>query len=116
MVLFCETDNRDYVGFQNEINYYRKNIFDIAKEMDVKHFIYSSVDHSQKLLAKSGGYRCYHYEGKALVAEYIESHDPKQIAWTIVTTSPYYENLQSAYLPKKDPNNRDQLLFYITVG
>ena len=106
--VFCNTDIWSCGGFKKEVDY-GKMIFNIAKELSVKHFVYSSLDHTEKLL---GGYRCWHYDGKALVAEYIESHDPKsQIPWTIITTAPYYENFQSYFPPTPDPNDPDQLIF-----
>ncbi|CAF1016611.1 unnamed protein product [Rotaria sordida] len=109
--VFCNTDIWSCGGYQNEIDL-GKMIFNIAKEMNVQHFIYSSLDHTQKLLANHGGYRCHHYDAKAIVAEYIESNDPKrQIPWTIITTAPYFENFQSVFLPKKDPADSDQLIF-----
>jgi nucleoside-diphosphate-sugar epimerase len=83
--VFCNTDCWNCGGFQNEVDY-GKMIFDISKELNVKHFVYSSLDHTQKLMANHGGYRCYHYDGKALVAEYIESHDPNnsdQLTFTL---------------------------------
>ena len=108
--VFCNTDIWNCGGFKAEIHL-GKLIFDLAKELNVKHFIYSSLDHTEKLLANDGGYRCFHYDGKAIVAEYIESHDAKQIPWTIITTAPYFENFQSVFLPTKDEKNPNQLVF-----
>ena len=51
--VFCNTDNWGCNGFQNEIKC-GKMIFDIAKELGVKHFVYSSLDHTQKLMANHG--------------------------------------------------------------
>ncbi|CAF1638650.1 unnamed protein product [Rotaria sp. Silwood1] len=114
--VFCNTDIWSCGGYQNEIDL-GKMIFNIAKEMNVQHFIYSSLDHTQKLLVNHGGYRCYHYDAKAIVAEYIESHDPKQqIPWTIITTAPYFENFQSVFLPKIDPTDPDQLIFIFPMA
>jgi hypothetical protein len=114
--VFCNTDIWSCGGFKNEINY-GKVIFDVAKELAVKHFIYSSLDHTQKLMANHGGYRCWHYDAKALVAEYIESHDPhEQTPWTIITTDPYFENFQSYFLPTKDPDDPDQLVFTLPMA
>ena len=47
---FCNTDIWSCGGFQKEIDY-GKMIFDIAKELHVKHFVYSSLDYTKKLLA-----------------------------------------------------------------
>ena len=91
---------------------YGKKIFDIAKELSVNHFVYSSLDYTEKLMAHPGGHQCWHYDAKAIVAEYIESHDPKgPTSWTIITTAPYFENFQSYFLPTKDHNDPDQLIF-----
>jgi len=114
--VFCNTDIWSCGGFKKEIDY-GKMMFDIAKELSVKHFIYSSLDHTQKLMANHGGYQCWHYDSKALVAEYIESHDPQgQIPWTIITTAPYFENFQSYFVPTKDLNEPDQLIFTLPMA
>ena len=114
--VFCNTDNWGCGGYQNEIDQ-GKMIFNIGKELGVQHFVYSSLDHTQKLLANHGGYRCFSYDSKATVAEYIESHDPKnQTPWTIITTGPYFENFQSIFLPKKDPNDPEQLIFTLPMA
>jgi nucleoside-diphosphate-sugar epimerase len=43
--VFCNTDCWNCGGFQNEIDY-GKMIFDISKELNVQHFVYSSLDHT----------------------------------------------------------------------
>ena len=108
--VFCNTDIWNCGGYEAEIKL-GKMMFNISKELHVKHFVYSSLDHTEKLLAKHGGYRCFHYDGKALVAEFIEAQDPKQIPWTVITTGPYFENFQSVFLPTKDEHNSEQLVF-----
>lgn len=92
-------------------------IFDIAKELSVKHFIYNSFDYTKKLMVNHGGHQCWHYDAKAIVAEYIESHDPKaSTSWTIVTIATPFESFQNHYLPTKDPNDPEQLVFNLPMA
>ena len=113
--VFCNTDLWNCGGFRAEIDQ-GKLIFNLAKELGVKHFIYSSLDHTEKLLADHGGYRCFHYDAKAIVAEYIESHDPQTLPWTILTTAPYFENFQSVFLPTKSEEDPNQLVFTLPMA
>ena len=113
--VFCNTDIWNCGGYESEINQ-GKMMFNVAKELHVKHFIYSSLDHTKKLLANHGEHRCFHYDAKAIVAEYIESQDSKQLPWTIITTAPYFENFQSVFLPTRDEQNPDQLIFTLPMA
>jgi hypothetical protein len=92
-------------------------IFNIAQELGVQHFVYNSLDHAQKLLANHDGYRCFGCDSKAVVAEYIESPDPK-IKYYGESLLPVHilKIFNRFFCQKKDPNDPEQLIFTLPMA
>jgi len=66
-----------------------KNMADAAKAGGVKHFVYSTLEHSYVT----------HFDSKAQVTDYIKSIN---LPATNVYSAFYFENLQSLFPPQKD--------------
>jgi uncharacterized protein YbjT (DUF2867 family) len=89
------------LGIKNE-TYWGIQIFQIARQSGVKHFIWSSLDN---ILADSGydeSFRVVHYEGKTRVTEWLKAQPQSPMKWSVVTTGPYIESLGGVMRPVQD--------------
>jgi len=68
---------------------------DIAKKQNVSHFVYSSLDNSEKI--SGGKNKVHHFTSKAKVDEYILKSG---IPATSVQIACYYENFTTFFVPK----------------
>jgi uncharacterized protein YbjT (DUF2867 family) len=93
------------IGQKAEI-YWGMRVFELALESGVQHYIWSSLDSALKLSGYDEALRCGHYEGKAKVAEWMQSQEQGlgkgKMKWSILTTGPYAEMLSGNKRPKKD--------------
>jgi uncharacterized protein YbjT (DUF2867 family) len=74
-----------------------KRMVDLAKEADVKHFIWSSLQNVEKI--SKGKYHVPHFTDKAVVEDYAKS---KGLFATFIGPAFYYQNFASFFPPKKD--------------
>jgi uncharacterized protein YbjT (DUF2867 family) len=105
--VFCNTD---FFSAKNPLVEFRQacTILDAARESAVDRFVWSSLDSAATLTA--GRVLVPHYEAKAAVAAHINLQRAQEMmarasdCWyrdhvSILTTSPYFENLQSRLSP-----------------
>ncbi|KAL6306888.1 NAD(P)-binding protein [Sparassis latifolia] len=83
-------------------------IFELAKQSKtMRHYVWSSLDHSLKKGNYDQQYRCEHFDGKGLVAEWLKSQPSEvsdtSMSWSVVTSGPYMDML---YQPMFGPLNR----------
>ncbi|KAE9369651.1 NAD(P)-binding protein [Stipitochalara longipes BDJ] len=94
------------IGQKAEI-YWGIRIFELALESGVQHYLWSSLDSALKLSGYDEALRCGHYEGKAKVAEWMQSQEQGlgkgNMKWSVLTTGPYAEMFLSPIRgPQKD--------------
>ncbi len=92
-----------------------KLMLDIAKEVGVQHFVYSSLDHMHRL--SNGKLTVPHSDAKGVVQDYIKEQQT-QSDWyryhiTVLVTTSYFENLQSYFTPQ--PRSADDPTLVFTV-
>ncbi|MFE0019508.1 NmrA family NAD(P)-binding protein [Amycolatopsis sp. NPDC059021] len=124
--VFCNTD---FFGNGSVLAEHRQGIavLEAARAASVEKFIWSSLDHAAVLTA--GNTPVPHYDAKASVAAHIGTLRSEELmqrdadAWftdhvSILTTSSYFENLQSRLTPEPGvlPDGRDGLVFTLPLG
>jgi uncharacterized protein YbjT (DUF2867 family) len=88
------------LGIKNEI-YWGIRIFEIAVQNGVKHYIWSSLDDYFHETKYDDNLRVGHYYGKGHVKQWMSALPQTPMRWSILTTSPYIEQLYSVQFPKK---------------
>jgi hypothetical protein len=88
------------LGIKNEI-YWGIRIFEIAVQNGVTHYIWSSLDDYFHETRYDDTLRVGHYYGKGHVKQWISALPQTPMRWSILTTSPYIEQLYSIQFPKK---------------
>jgi hypothetical protein len=88
------------LGIKNEI-YLGIRTFEIAVQSGVKHYIWSSLDNYFLETRYDDSLRVGHYYGKGHVEQWMSTLPQTPMRWSILTTSPYIEQLWSIQLPKK---------------
>lgn len=129
--VYCNTDmwgTRNPADFPDEMSFLEasrdaeiiqgKLILDVAKQLDVQHFVYSSLDHMHRL---SGGQLSVpHSDAKGIVQDYIHQQQI-QDDWyrhhiTILVTTSYFENLQSNFKPQQRSTDDRTLVFTVPMA
>jgi uncharacterized protein YbjT (DUF2867 family) len=88
------------LGIKNEI-YWGIRIFELAVQCRVKHYIWSSLDNYFLQTCYDDSLRVGHYYGKGHVEQWMTALPQTPMRWSILTTSPYIEQLWNLQLPKK---------------
>lgn len=79
-------------GIKNE-TYVGIRTFELAAQCGVKHYIWSSLDNFGHETRYDDSVRAVHYYGKAHVEQWISALPQSPMRWSILTTSPYMEQL-----------------------
>ncbi len=124
--VFCNTDFFSSANVQTE---YEQGLraLETARQAAIQHFIYSSLDAGASI--SHGRVPVPHYDAKAAVEHWIDmqrSHEFMQQetdGWysrhvSVLVTGPYYENLQSIFLPQKGKlaDGREGYIFKLASG
>lgn len=88
------------LGIKNEI-YWGIRIFEIAVQNGVTHYIWSSLDDYFPETRYDDTLRVGHYYGKGHVKQWMSALPQTPMRWSVLTTSPYIEQLYSIQFPKK---------------
>jgi uncharacterized protein YbjT (DUF2867 family) len=86
-----------------------KNLADVVKEMEIRHFIFSSLDDYTSL--SNGSFSLPHFEVKAALKRYIKALD---IPASFVQVSTSYDSFLHLFPIQKDENN--ELYFALPQG
>jgi len=86
-----------------------RQIVQIAKECGVRHFIWSTLPHVQKLTG--GKYNVPHFTDKAKVNKYVRQAGFE--TWSFVMPAFYYQNFAEFFPPRKEGN---QLVWTLPMG
>ncbi|KAL1917136.1 uncharacterized protein VTP21DRAFT_4792 [Calcarisporiella thermophila] len=79
-----------------------KNMVDAALKAGVQHFIYSSLEDTEKV--SNGKYqKVYHFINKARVEEYLRQ---TELPFTVIKVGFYYENFINFYPPQKNQDGQ----------
>ncbi|XP_064616574.1 nmrA-like family domain-containing protein 1 [Liolophura sinensis] len=76
-----------------------KDAVDAAKEVGIKHFVYSGLENVQRTL----GIPCEHFDSKAAVEEYLQQSG---LPFTSVRFSLYFDNFTTILVPTKVGENK----------
>jgi len=88
------------LGIKNEI-FWGIRIFEVAVQSGVKHYIWSSLDNFFHETKYNDSLRIGHYYGKGHVEQWMRGNPQTPMRWSILTTSPYIEQLWNLQGPKK---------------
>jgi uncharacterized protein YbjT (DUF2867 family) len=91
------------LGIKNEI-YWGIRIFEIAVQSRVKHYIWSSLDNYAHETRYDDLLRVVHYYGKGHVEQWISALPQTPMRWSVLTTSPYIEQLLDFQSPQRSDN------------
>ncbi len=80
------------IGEKTE-TYWGIRIYELAREVGVKHFVWVSLDYGLKKAKYAPRFRSGHYDGKGRVGEFISAQPTVPMAWNILTSGPYMEML-----------------------
>ena len=80
-----------------------KAIGDICKKLNVRHLVYSGLEHVQQYTGKP----CPHFDGKGIVEKYL---DEIKVSNTSVRIAFYYENFATSFIQKNDDGNYSMTL------
>ncbi|KAK9365617.1 hypothetical protein V1509DRAFT_370820 [Lipomyces kononenkoae] len=89
------------IGEKNEI-YWSIRMHNIAQFCGVKHFVYGSLDYGSKKAGFDPKYRCGHFDGKGIFADFLASQSTSPMNWSVVISGPYMETLGEIFKPRKD--------------
>ncbi|KAF2418503.1 NAD(P)-binding protein [Tothia fuscella] len=88
------------LGIKNEI-FWGIRIFEIAVQSGVEHYIWSSLDNYFLETRYDDALRVGHYYGKGHVQQWMSALPHSPMRWSVITTSPYIEQLWNLQLPTK---------------
>lgn len=89
---------------------YAISMANIAKECQVKYYIWSSLDNSERIT--SGKYKVPHFTGKAKVDEHLHNIG---LPFIIVKAGFYFTNILYFFPPKKDAKNPNRVIFQLPL-
>ncbi|KAF4611364.1 hypothetical protein G7Y89_g15650 [Cudoniella acicularis] len=108
-IVFANT-NGFAVGEKAEI-YWGIRIYELAREHNVKHFIWSSLDSSYEISGYQPRFRTGHFDGKAKVERWISTQDSKAMKWSFITSCLYMEMLGQTLGPVKEKGEDGEEVF-----
>lgn len=88
------------LGIKNEL-YHGIRIFELSVQCGIKHYIWSSLDNYFHQTLYDDSLRVGHYYGKGHVEQWMYAVPQSPMRWSIITTSPYIEQLWGIQLPVK---------------
>jgi hypothetical protein len=101
------------LGIKNEI-FWGIRIFEIAVQSGVKHYIWSSLDNFFLETRYDDALRAGHYYGKGHVEQWMSALPQTPMRWSVLTTSPYIEQLFNLQAPKKSDSG--EYVFRLPLG
>ncbi|KAL0566060.1 hypothetical protein V5O48_015954 [Marasmius crinis-equi] len=124
--VFVNTDTFA-IGQKREI-YAAIQLYEYAhREPAMRHFVWSGLDYSSKLGGYDLKYKTEHLDAKGIFSDFLRSQKSESVVngeglpWSIVTTGPYIENLQSPNNqvllgPRPERDENGALVFDIPLG
>ncbi|KAL7929503.1 NAD(P)-binding protein [Trichoderma chlorosporum] len=103
------------LGIKDEI-FWGIRIFEIAVQSGVKHYIWSSLDNFFLQTKYDDSFRSVHYYGKGHVEQWMSALPQSPMRWTILTTSPYLEQLWGLMRPTKTDDGVYDFRFPVKDG
>ncbi|KAH8797920.1 hypothetical protein F5884DRAFT_905764 [Xylogone sp. PMI_703] len=103
------------LGIKDEL-FWGIHIFEIAIQSGVKHCIWSSLDNFFLEMKYDDTFRNVHYYGKGHVEQWISALPQSPMRWSIITTSPYIEQLCGLMRPVKDNDGVYDFRFPLNDG
>lgn len=95
--VFVNTDGFE-LGEQAE-TFWGIRLFELSRKANVQHLIYSGLDYASRDSGFDPSLYVGHYEGKARVQQFMHSQSKSPMAWTIIRSGPYIENLWQLFAP-----------------
>lgn len=112
--LFANT-NGFVIGEKAEI-YWGIRLYELAREFGLEHFVYAGLSYASKLGNFNPKYRTGHLDGKGKVGDYIASQPTAPMAWSVLSSCLYVENLSQMLRPHPDPQDPETLVFAVPLG
>lgn len=103
------------IGQAKEI-YWGIRMYEIAAGCGVKHFLWAGLEYGSKLGNWDPKYRVGHLDGKGKVSDYLAAQPTSPMAWSVLTSCLYMENLTELLRPFPDPKDPETLVFYLPLG
>lgn len=103
------------LGIKNEL-FWGIRIFEIAVNSGVKHYIWSSLDNYFHQTRYDDSLRAGHYYGKGHVEQWMMNAPQEPMNWSILTTSPYLEQLWGLMRPAKSEDGTYDFRFPVGKG
>jgi hypothetical protein len=97
-------------------DFWGMRLYELAREFEVKHFVYGGLKYASKLGDFDPKYRTGHLDGKGKVVEYLKSQATKSMAWSALTSCLYMEGLSEMLAPHPSPHNPDTWIFAVPLG
>lgn len=113
-LVFANT-NGFAIGEKAEI-YWGIRLYELAREYKVEHFVYAGLEYASKLGNFDSKYRCGHLDGKGKVVDFIFAQSTPAMAWSVLTSCLYLDNLSEFLRPYPDPNDPDTMVFKAPLG
>ncbi|EIM84006.1 nmrA-family protein [Stereum hirsutum FP-91666 SS1] len=83
-------------------------IYELAKKVGVKHFVWSSLEYITKIANYDEKYRVEHYNAKGRVADWLKAQpsivSENEMSWSVVSTGPYMDMLYELFAPVQAPD------------
>jgi len=103
------------LGVKEEL-FWGIRMFEIAVNSGVKHYIWSSLDNYFHEARYDDSLRAGHYYGKGHVEQWMQSVPQEPTKWSIISTSPYLEQLWGFMRPTKDKDGVYDFRFPVGEG
>ncbi|KAF5392744.1 hypothetical protein D9757_000814 [Collybiopsis confluens] len=117
--IFANTDTH-VVGEQGEIYAAIKLFEQVNRVPQAKHFVWSSLDYGYKFGGYDPQYSAPHMNAKGIVAEFLRAQPSDttgtSLAWTVLTTGPYLENLAGGMFGPHSQRENGALVFDTPTG
>ncbi|KAF5392656.1 hypothetical protein D9757_000948 [Collybiopsis confluens] len=117
--IFVNTDTFT-VGAEAEMFYAIKIFEEARKSPQLRHFVWGGLDYGSKIGEFDPRFRTVHHDSKGAVGDFLKMQPSSMgdsLAWSILTTGPYMENLGGILLgplPKRDSNGN--VVFAVPTG
>ena len=112
--VFANT-NGFVIGEKAEI-YWGIRLYELAREFKVEHFVYAGLEYASKLGNFNPKYRTGHLDGKGKVVDYIAAQPTTPMAWSVLTSCLYVENLSEMLRPFPHPQDPETMVFAVPLG
>jgi hypothetical protein len=103
------------IGEKAEV-YWGIRIYELAREVGVKHFVWATIDYSSKLGGFKPELRCGHADGKGKVSEFRGAQPTSPMTSSILHSGPYMETLSEMLRAFLDNADTSVMVFAAPLG